>query len=138
MYTQYNEIKKFLDQYVVGQDQTKKILAVAVHNHYRRLEVQEQADKSKTKASAPAGYAGSLEDVEIEKFVLKNANAFEQPELYYTTYATFTGKNYNNTILYFICIQNCLKLLEELQIFQFLPFQIIFQYLLYLFLSCAL
>ena len=61
------EIKKFLDQYVVGQDQTKKILAVAVHNHYRRLEVQEQADKSKTKASAPAGYAGSLEDVEIEK-----------------------------------------------------------------------
>ena len=34
--------------------------------------------------------------------------------------------------------QNSLKLLEELQIFQFLPFQIIFQCLRYLFLSCAL
>ena len=32
------EIKTFLDQYVVGQDQAKKVLSVAVHNHYKRLE----------------------------------------------------------------------------------------------------
>ena len=32
------EIKQFLDQYVIGHDETKKVLAVAVHNHYRRLE----------------------------------------------------------------------------------------------------
>lgn len=31
------EIKKFLDQYVIGQEQTKKILSVAVYNHYKRL-----------------------------------------------------------------------------------------------------
>ena len=31
------EIKHFLDQYVIGQDFTKKILSVAVYNHYKRL-----------------------------------------------------------------------------------------------------
>jgi len=32
-----HEIKEFLDQYVVGQEHAKKVLAVAVHNHYKRL-----------------------------------------------------------------------------------------------------
>ena len=31
------EIKKFLDQYVIGQDDTKKVLAIAVYNHYKRI-----------------------------------------------------------------------------------------------------
>jgi ATP-dependent Clp protease ATP-binding subunit ClpX (EC 3.4.21.92) len=31
------EIKAFLDQYVIGQDNAKKVLAVAVYNHYKRL-----------------------------------------------------------------------------------------------------
>jgi len=31
------EIKTFLDGYVIGQDQTKKVMAVAVYNHYKRL-----------------------------------------------------------------------------------------------------
>ncbi len=31
------EIKKFLDEYVIGQEDAKKILAVAVYNHYKRL-----------------------------------------------------------------------------------------------------
>ncbi|MGE5424542.1 MAG: ATP-dependent Clp protease ATP-binding subunit ClpX [Syntrophothermus sp.] len=31
------EIKKHLDQYVIGQDEAKKILAVAVYNHYKRI-----------------------------------------------------------------------------------------------------
>ncbi len=30
-------IKEFLDQYVIGQDQTKKVMSVAVYNHYKRL-----------------------------------------------------------------------------------------------------
>jgi ATP-dependent Clp protease ATP-binding subunit ClpX len=34
------EIKESLDEYVVGQDAAKKILAVAVHNHYRRIEAE--------------------------------------------------------------------------------------------------
>jgi ATP-dependent Clp protease ATP-binding subunit ClpX len=47
------EIKKFLDEYVIGQDEAKRVLAVAVYNHYKRLQ-------QKTTESS-----GS--DVEIEK-----------------------------------------------------------------------
>ncbi len=45
------EIKEFLDQYVIGQAHAKKFLAVAVHNHYKRLLHTDMAE----------------EDVEIEK-----------------------------------------------------------------------
>jgi ATP-dependent Clp protease ATP-binding subunit ClpX len=45
------EIKEFLEQYVIGQDQTKKTMAVAVYNHYKRL-LQPKDDNN---------------DVEIEK-----------------------------------------------------------------------
>jgi ATP-dependent Clp protease ATP-binding subunit ClpX len=44
------EIRAFLDQYVIGQDQTKKVMSVAVYNHYKRLMQQQLHD-----------------DVEIEK-----------------------------------------------------------------------
>ncbi|MCX6546230.1 MAG: ATP-dependent Clp protease ATP-binding subunit ClpX [Acidobacteria bacterium] len=37
------EIKKFLDDYVIGQERTKKKLAVAVYNHYKRIEIQKVA-----------------------------------------------------------------------------------------------
>ncbi len=37
------EIKKFLDEYVIGQDEAKKVMAVAVYNHYKRL-MQSKAD----------------------------------------------------------------------------------------------
>lgn len=47
------EIKNFLDQYVVGQDEAKKFLSVAVYNHYKRLMSQPQNPKE--------------DDVEIEK-----------------------------------------------------------------------
>lgn len=45
-----SEIKEYLDEYVIGQDDAKKYLSVAVYNHYKRL-VQEKTD----------------DDVEIEK-----------------------------------------------------------------------
>jgi ATP-dependent Clp protease ATP-binding subunit ClpX len=32
------EIKKFLDEYIIGQDEAKKVLSVAVYNHYKRLQ----------------------------------------------------------------------------------------------------
>lgn len=44
------EIKQFLDQYVIGQDEAKKFLSVAVYNHYKRLTQRDHGD-----------------DVEIEK-----------------------------------------------------------------------
>ncbi|WP_224373060.1 ATP-dependent Clp protease ATP-binding subunit ClpX [Hyalangium versicolor] len=39
-----NEIKAILDEYVVGQDRAKKVLSVAVHNHYKRIESKVQMD----------------------------------------------------------------------------------------------
>ena len=45
------EIFAFLDDYIVGQDQAKKILSVAVYNHYKRVE----------------GVPGAAEDVEVAK-----------------------------------------------------------------------
>jgi len=38
------EIKKFLDMYVIGQDEAKKVLAVAVYNHYKRISQTQQDD----------------------------------------------------------------------------------------------
>jgi ATP-dependent Clp protease ATP-binding subunit ClpX len=40
------EIKKFLDEYVIGQEQAKKKLAVAVYNHYKRIEISKQRAKN--------------------------------------------------------------------------------------------
>ena len=41
-------LKQHLDQFVVGQDQTKKILSVTLYNHYRRVqEIQRQEEKTK-------------------------------------------------------------------------------------------
>jgi ATP-dependent Clp protease ATP-binding subunit ClpX len=39
-----DEIKKFLDQYVIGQEKAKKILSVAVYNHYKRLMQRTDSD----------------------------------------------------------------------------------------------
>ena len=38
------EIKNYLDQYVIGQDQAKRFLTVAVYNHYKRLQQPEDKD----------------------------------------------------------------------------------------------
>lgn len=39
-----SEIKKFLDDYIIGQDEAKKILSVAVYNHYKRIGQKQNAD----------------------------------------------------------------------------------------------
>ena len=39
-----HEIKAYLDQYIIGQDDAKKVLAVAVYNHYKRLKHNKSAD----------------------------------------------------------------------------------------------
>lgn len=41
------EIKKFLDEYVIGQDEAKKVMSVAVYNHYKRL-MQRKLDNDVT------------------------------------------------------------------------------------------
>ncbi len=45
------EIKEFLDQYVIGQDQAKKILSVAVYNHYKRLTQKVHNDETEIEKS---------------------------------------------------------------------------------------
>lgn len=47
-----HEIKKVLDDYVIGQERAKKVLSVAVHNHYKRIE---------------HGMSSNKEDVELSK-----------------------------------------------------------------------
>src|ERR1051325_3399345 len=44
------EIKNYLDKYCVGQDQAKKTLAVAVHNHYKR--VLHEPDRKSTRLNS--------------------------------------------------------------------------------------
>jgi len=45
------EIKAYLDQHVIGQEQAKKIMAVAVHNHYKRILFQDLDDGVKLEKS---------------------------------------------------------------------------------------
>jgi len=51
-----HEIKELLDRYVIGHEHTKKVLSVAVHNHYKRLKQRTHFDEG-----------DDLADVEIEK-----------------------------------------------------------------------
>jgi ATP-dependent Clp protease ATP-binding subunit ClpX len=62
------EIKRQLDKYCVGQDHAKKTLAVAVHNHYKRI-LQEPAERSETveRETGSAVPPDPHGEVEIEK-----------------------------------------------------------------------
>jgi ATP-dependent Clp protease ATP-binding subunit ClpX len=55
------ELKKHLDEYVIGQDEAKKILSVAVYNHYKRLRQTPPNKEVKNKKEA------AVEEIEIEK-----------------------------------------------------------------------
>ncbi|GAA3287926.1 ATP-dependent Clp protease ATP-binding subunit ClpX [Nesterenkonia halobia] len=55
------EICDFLDEYVIGQGQAKRQLAVAVHNHYKRIQASGSAQKTTSLEKGP------LDDVEIGK-----------------------------------------------------------------------
>ena len=59
------EVKEFLDQYVIGQEVSKKILAVAVHNHYKRIAAGGEIDgveiqKSNVLLIGPSGCGKTL------------------------------------------------------------------------------
>ena len=63
------EIKKLLDEYVIGQDEAKRVLSVAVYNHYKRIINHDamQAKKKQDKKSAGSDDTSSDEDVELQK-----------------------------------------------------------------------
>ena len=60
------EIKKMLDDYVIGQDDAKEVLSVAVYNHYKRIAAHDAKLKSKTEGKQNAAPAED-DDVELQK-----------------------------------------------------------------------
>ncbi len=55
------QIQRVLDAYVIGQEQAKKVLSVAVYNHYKRLNAKLHGEQ------VPEQFGDDLNDVEVEK-----------------------------------------------------------------------
>lgn len=58
-----SEISAFLDKYVIGQDPAKRVLSVAVYNHYKRI----KAEEAQSAAASSSRKTNKDEDVEISK-----------------------------------------------------------------------
>jgi ATP-dependent Clp protease ATP-binding subunit ClpX len=98
------EIKKFLDEYVIGQELTKKKLAVAVYNHYKRLEIQKQprnrTDVELTKSNilliGPTGTGKTLLAQTLAKLLSVPFTIVDATTL---TEAGYVGEDVENIIL---------------------------------------
>ena len=94
------EIKEFLDQYVIGQEDAKKVLSVAVYNHYKRIMAQRDLDvelhKSNILMLGPTGcgktlLAQSLAKILNVPFAIADATAL--------TEAGYVGEDVENILL---------------------------------------
>jgi ATP-dependent Clp protease ATP-binding subunit ClpX len=98
------EIKKFLDEYVIGQEKTKKRLAVAVYNHYKRIEILKQArnrhDVELTKSNilliGPTGTGKTLLAQTLAKLLSVPFTIVDATTL---TEAGYVGEDVENIIL---------------------------------------
>jgi len=95
------EIKTILDQYVVGQERAKKILAVAVHNHYKRIESGTEAgdvelQKSNILMIGPTGSGKTLLAQTLAKMLRVPFTIADATTL---TEAGYVGEDVENIIL---------------------------------------
>jgi len=95
------EIKRVLDQYVIGQERAKKILAVAVHNHYKRIDSQMvtgdvELQKSNILLLGPTGSGKTLLAQTLARFLQVPFTIADATSL---TEAGYVGEDVENIIL---------------------------------------
>jgi ATP-dependent Clp protease ATP-binding subunit ClpX len=98
-----HDVKKFLDDYVIGQDSAKKKLAVAVHNHYKRLQISKQkirGDVELQKANILlVGPTGTGKTLLAQTLARMLAVPFAMVDATTLTEAGYVGEDVENIIL---------------------------------------